>query len=307
MQNKLPTSPRSMLLALACVVALAVLAYADQRTRNLGWWLFVGLALSIGMFHGALDVLLLLREFTAPQKGRVLLFKMMFLYLLSAVAIGLVLALSVPLALIALLAMSIWHFGEPYGRWHPREWAMRLKVGGASVMLPVLLSPVAMHALLEQLFGEQAKLVWLLWQSLAWLWLALSVVQLLQMWRAKMLGTNATLMEVTMLVALNALLSPLTAFALYFGVYHSGLHIGRVLRAQTATGRNPLMQPLLWLTVLATAVLMLLLWRYAIPSALAQDMPQTQVLHWLIVALAAVTLPHLLLVSRCAPWLQTKP
>ncbi len=272
----------------------------------MGWWLFVGLALSMGMFHGTLDALLLLREFNTPQNGHVLLFRVTFLYLLGVVAIGTVLLQSLPLALVALLAMSIWHFGEPYGRWSSRAWTVRLQVGGASVMLPVLLSPVVMHALMEQLFGVQAKLVWLLWQSLAWIWLAFSIVQFLQMWRGKTPGTADALKEVLAVAVLNALLSPLFAFALYFGVYHSGAHIGRVLRTQTTTIRHALTQPLLILTVLLTVVLMWLLWLYALPAVQMQDMPQTKVLHWLIVTLAAVTLPHMLLVSRCAHWLQTK-
>lgn len=310
MQIRLLTTQRNMLLAPAVALAVAALAFADHRFQNLGWLLFAALALSVGMLHGALDALLLLREFNAQQKSRPLLFKMVLLYLLSAVAIGAVLALSVPLALMALLAMSIWHFGEPYGRWPSSQWTVRLVVGGASVMLPVLLSPVAMQVLMKQLFVEQASLIWLLWQSLAWVWLTFSVLQLLLLWRGKVQGVGSALMEVAVLVALNALLSPLTAFALYFGVYHSGSHIVRVLGApgaagQAATSRSALAQPLLWLTVLASAVLMLLLWRYALPAVQAQDMPQTKVLHWLIVTLAAVTLPHLLLVSRCAHWLQT--
>lgn len=311
MQSKLFATPRNVLLAAAVALAAAALAFADQRFQSLGWLLFAALALSVGMLHGALDALLLLREFNVQQKSRAQLFKMVFLYLSSAVAIGAVLAQSVPLALMALLAMSIWHFGEPYGRWPSSQWAVRLVVGGASVMLPVLLSPVAMQALMELLFGEQASLIWLLWQSFAWAWLAFSGVQLLLMWRSKTTGVRNALMEVAALAAINALLSPLTAFALYFGVYHSGSHIVRVLGAQVvfgqaATGRHALAHPLLWLTVLLTAVLMLLLWRYALPAVEAQNLPQTKVLHWLIVALAAVTLPHLLLVSRCVHWLQPK-
>lgn len=306
MQKKLFVSPRNLQLVVAGVLALVCLAYIDQRFTSMGWWLFVGLALSMGMFHGALDALLLLREFNTPQNGRVLLFKVTFLYLFAVVAIGTVLLQSLPLALVALLAMSIWHFGEPYDRWPSHAWTVRLLVGGASVMLPVLLSPVFMHALMEQLFGVQAKLVWLLWQSLAWIWLAFSMVQFLQMWRSKTPDAVEALVEVLGVAVLNALLSPLSAFALYFGVYHSGAHIGRVLRTQTATIRHALTQPLLMLTVLLTAVLMWLLWRYALPAVQAQNMPQTKVLHWLIVTLAAVTLPHLLLVNHCAHWLQKK-
>ncbi len=296
-----------MLLALACAMALAVLAYADQRLSNMGWWLFVALALSIGMFHGALDALLLLREFSPSQKGSALLFKTMFLYLFTVVAVGAVLSQSLTLALLALLAMSIWHFGEPYGRWPSRKWAARLTVGGASVMLPVLLSPVAMHALLGQLFGSDAPLVWLVWQGLAWAWLAFSLVQLLLMWRGQLPGAMAAAVEVAAVAVLNALLSPLTTFALYFGVYHSASHVLRVLRTQTATGKRALAQPLLWVTVVATALLMFLLGWYLLPVLQSVDILQTKVLHWLIVMLAAATLPHLLLVSRCAPWLQTRP
>ena len=305
MQNHTLSSPRSLLWVAACALALSALAYADYRFPNMGWWLFVGLALSVGMFHGALDALLLLREFGTQHKNALLL-KMMFLYMLATIVAGVVLAQSLPVALIALLGLSVWHFGEPYGRWPSHTWEVRLMVGGASVMLPVLVSPVAMRVLLGQIFGVDEPSVWQLWQGMAWAWLFFSAVQLLRMWRCKSIGTAMAVLEVAVLVVLNALLSPLTAFALYFGVYHSVSHIMRVLRTQAVAGKHVFAQSLVWLTVAVTAMLILLLWQFLVPAAQTSGIPQINILHLLIVSLAAVTLPHLLLVSRCANWLQPK-
>lgn len=51
-------------LALACLYAL------EQQWPTLGVWLFVGLSLTLGMGHGALDTVLLLGQFKpqAPER-----------------------------------------------------------------------------------------------------------------------------------------------------------------------------------------------------------------------------------------------
>ena len=102
----------------------------------------------------------------------------------------------------------------------------------------------------------------------------------------------------------NLIFSPLMAFALYFGFYHSPVHIWRVWRTRplqvTASG-NASASGLI--NVAATFVVTLAL---GVALVVMLDL-NTSVfsieavgLRWLIVALAALTLPHLILITLCA-------
>ena len=271
---------------LACWIALSLLALlalvaCDQLLPQSAWWLFIGLSLTAGFLHGALDVVLLAREF--PQMGQRAL--MAALYAGAVLLLGLVLGQSLAWALFVLIAMSAWHFGEPYGRWGQYNLLLRAVVGGASIMLPMLVSPNAMHSIIALLAYEDPDLVWLAFE--------------------KFEGTSALLTEVAAVLTLNILLSPLMAFALYFGVYHSMSHIGRVATVQRSHMAGLLQRPAVLAAFASTATLLGLLWWYLQGVGVSQQPDYSSVLRWLVVALAAVTLPHLILVSRCAHWLQT--
>ena len=290
--------------------SLAALVALDSLLPQSAWWLFVALSLSFGFLHGALDVMLLAREYASPRRrGWAAL-----LYLAAVVILGAALAQSWAIALFVLIAMSVWHFGEPYGRWGAYNLLLRVVVGGASVLLPVLLSPSAMQQIIRLLAQDDAAqvdpdLLWIIWRVLAFSWLALLPAALVWLAVHKFKNAAALLTEIAAVVVLNVLLSPLMAFALYFGVYHSLTHISRVFAAQN----SPDLRRLLPLSVLAasaaTCCLLGLLWWYlqgtTMHVGLGSQFEYTSVLRWLVVALAAVTLPHLVLVSRCAHWLKT--
>ena len=291
---------------LACWIALSLLALlalvaCDQLLPQSAWWLFIGLSLTAGFLHGALDVVLLAREF--PQMGQRAL--MAALYAGAVLLLGLVLGQSLAWALFVLIAMSAWHFGEPYGRWGQYNLLLRAVVGGASIMLPMLVSPNAMHSIIALLAYEDPDLVWLIWFALAMAWLALVPACLVWLAFEKFKGTSALLTEVAAVLTLNILLSPLMAFALYFGVYHSMSHIGRVATVQRSHMAGLLQRPAVLAAFASTATLLGLLWWYLQGVGVSQQPDYSSVLRWLVVALAAVTLPHLILVSRCAHWLQT--
>jgi Brp/Blh family beta-carotene 15,15'-monooxygenase len=285
-------------LALA-VPAIAALRYLDQNFAQAGLWFFVLLALTTGFFHGALDIVLLQLEF----KGARRLAGALLVYLLPALLLALLCAYSGWLMLLVLLAMSVWHFGEPYGRWPQNAWVHRLVAGGAPVMLPALLSAAAIKDILPLAVGADAAWAWTLWQSMAWLWLGLCGAGLLTL-RQK-LFCRPLWAEVAGVLGLNLLLSPLLAFSLYFGLLHAAEHIRRVALQRPANaaarvwaGRTPV-----FITCVVTAALLLALAWFLQSAANAYQGEQFPVLRWILVALTAVTLPHLVLVSRCADWL----
>jgi hypothetical protein len=48
-------------LMVLAILALATMRYLDQNFVRSGLWLFVGLTLTAGFFHGALDIVLMQR------------------------------------------------------------------------------------------------------------------------------------------------------------------------------------------------------------------------------------------------------
>jgi Brp/Blh family beta-carotene 15,15'-monooxygenase len=317
----------ALLLASSGCVLLAMLALRalEAQWPPLALWAFVLLSLTLGFGHGALDAVLLLGQFAPRSKALVV----SALYLLSVLLAGWALSWSVPWALLLLVLMSVWHFGElhSYALW------ARLCVGGASVMWPMLVAQGAMAELLQGTLGAGFSAAWQAWHMLANGWLIL-VLFCTMGWvvrwflsRTKLSGigeSNASgqgllssrhhhalfaALEILAIWCAYLLLSPLLAFALYFGVYHCLTHVARVRRAVLAHSGLALARyaAAFIASALATALLLALLWRFmpnlpwlGVGNAFSNP---GQILQWLVVSLAAVTLPHLILVSYSARWL----
>lgn len=271
---------------------LALLAWAERQWPSAALAVFMVLTLSFGFAHGAMDIFLL-----RDARGQ-LNMRLCGAYALAVVGLGAAFAASPAAALVLLIALSLWHFGEQADFEHSvakEAMLLRMVQGGASVMLPALLSPDALLPWVKGIAREDAVWVWPIWVGAAALWCALLLAAcvVIKPWRE---GARKTMWwELLALAMLNLLLSPLLAFALFFGLYHSGTHIWRMRRLQRRLGQ-PWVDGLLAATMLATwAGLAALLW-WMSDVISAQDAGLW--LRWVIVALAAVTLPHLLLISR---------
>ncbi len=272
-----------------------------------GIWLLGLIIVTVGMGHGALDALLLVGQFRPLPKAMLIGVS----YLAVTVGAGWLFSLSFPIALIALLLMSMWHFGEDY-----RSTVIcRIAVGGASVMAPALLQPEALSELLQSVTSQGFTWLMDLWTGLAWSWvmvvitLALLTVGASQgkaafaPYRAH--AISRAYAEIVIVVGLNFLLTPIFQFALFFGAYHCVLHIARVQRAAGHHQGLPVRQAM-WAWAISMAVvivLMAILWLWLRGSDFQAIQVNAQVLHWLVVVLAAVTLPHLFLVSYSQHWL----
>lgn len=299
-------------LAVAAGMALVALRYLDQTIALAGLWFFMGLTLTTGFFHGALDIVLIQREFATAHRLAIVI----ALYAGSAVLLAFICAHNGWLLILVLLAMSVWHFGEPYGRWaHGYRdllaLAQRAIAGGAPVMLPALLSGHVLQDILPLAVGSDAGWSFALWRILAWLWVGVCGASL-TIFRQR-LFSKPLFAEVALIFAINLLLSPLMAFSIYFGVFHATAHILRVAakyRQKEASekqkgyfrGLDLSTGLAVALTSLATLLLLLLLIWY-LNSAPASAGAQHSLLNWVLVALTAVTFPHLVLVSRNARWL----
>lgn len=293
----------------------AAMIFLDHTVPHAGLWLLMVVSVTVGLGHGALDAHLLLRRF--PLRSRVL--ALAAAYLLVVVVLGWLLSHSAAAALWLLLALSVWHFGEAYARWgglHPAAQVLtRLIVGGAPVMLPMWLSPDAMAALLQSAWqGNEVQV----WKWLAAIWLGLLIVWVVLCGIPRYRAARNAWYELAGVLALNLAFSPLMAFALYFGFYHSPVHIWRVWRTRPvhATSSGSLSGSVAadasasqstasssLTAVAATFVVTLLLGAalLVLPDSNTSAISLEAVsLRWLIVALAALTLPHLVLISLCA-------
>lgn len=298
---------------LAVVSAALTAIYAlEQAWQPLGWWVFVVLTLSLGMGHGALDAVLLLALFV--PKSKTLLFSAA--YLLLVLLTGWVLSWFIGLALLALIVMSLWHFGELQD-----DVFARIAVGGASVMAPMVTAHTQMAVLVQPLLVGDYFAAWLVWYVLAIVWCLFAtawVVYWAVQWISQKKHQTATeknwhqpqvsaTLEITCVVALYIVFSPLLAFALYFGLWHSIKHIVKVQQAMATHNAVSPQQYALAVagSVVVTLILLGGLWfSLGATSLVAQDYSIT-ILQWLIVALAALTLPHLMLVSHSRQWLKT--
>jgi Brp/Blh family beta-carotene 15,15'-monooxygenase len=303
---KLPTSMgwRNGTLLGTLLIGLYALEY---QWPLLGLWLFVGFSLTIGMGHGALDVVLLLGQF--KPRSRAIVFGTMYLAL--TLVAGWLLSLSFAWALIVLLVMSVWHFGEAYAQ----RVVLRLAVGGTSLMAPVLIQKNALQQLMQDVANRD--LSWLLnvWSGLAWTWAGLVILVLLGSATSgshrvafdhrTLRSRNSALFEIGIVFCLSLVFSPLLQFALYFGLFHCIAHIARVRRATLLHQGLPIaLITRVWAGImLLTAALLAALWNWLPNAGLWASQVDAQVLHWLVVALGAVTVPHLLLVSYSDRWL----
>lgn len=273
--------------------ALLMLVWLERQWPVIAWVCMIVLTLSVGFAHGAMDIFLL-----RNTQGRLSLGDCL-IYAAAVVCLAVLLMAWPSVALIVLILLSMWHFGEQAYHEHspkPEAWLLRGVQGGSSVMLPVLLSPDALLLWVKSIAGTDASWVWPIWVGMAGLWAALLMVAcvLIKPWRADAIKT--LWIELLVLILLNLVLSPLLAFALFFGVYHSGMHIWRMRQMQRREGKiwkDGHLVLTLTVTLLALAVLA---WWMSNQAFALSDAGQW--LRVLVVALAAVTLPHLVLVTR---------
>ncbi len=294
---------------------MLALAWLDRAAPAVGLISLLALTATLGMGHGALDALLLLRRFSTARER----LAGAAAYLLAVLGSAALLAPWPAVALIVLLLLSIWHFGEGFeptdGASAASQLLLRLVRGGAPVLLPALLAPAALEPIIHAATGANGTsgaVVFDLWRGLAFGWLALTATAgvAASCGRLRMTAASGTAwIELAALSLLYALLSPLLAFALFFGFYHSTVHIMRVAN-RSASGLAPaspgwrtaldlLREPCLLATLALTLLLMLLL-AGAMRAIVVDAGIAAFALRSVVLGLAAVSLPHVWLITHWA-------
>ena len=288
-------------------IALGSLFLIEHQWPLVGIWFLGFVSVTVGMGHGALDALLLMAQFRPLSKSIVL----GALYLVITICAGWLFSVSFPIALITLLLMSAWHFGEIYRTTIVR----RVAAGGASVMAPALLQHDELRALMQGVTIQEIPWLMDVWTGLAWAWVMVVVVLVLSALRTRREqvvsgqnfsdSTSRVLVEIGIVVCLNLVLSPVFQFALYFGTYHCVFHIARVQRAVRRHQSLPNKQAAwAWtISMVIVLILMAVLWQFLLGTEFQTIKISAQIVQWLVVVLGAVTVPHLLLVAYSNRWL----
>lgn len=258
---------------------------------------FLAIALTIGLFHGMLDIILLQNK---PFQQR------QFLLVYAALALGacLLLALFSGAALMILLLLSVWHFGEQQGEMPGEKQGdsklrqliiKRFILGTNALAAAFLLGGNDIAVILTTILNQPVWLqtTWQVWRLLSVLWLVtFALYLLLLIYRQQLQTFYADLSEIMLVWLAFLLLPPLVAFSLYFGAYHALRHIRDVLPDVYAIKTHG---TILGLVVLASAGLLLLI--VTQDTNWLQNFSTSALLQATIILLVAVTLPHAVLIS----------
>ena len=268
---------------LALVIAAFSVFLAPMDARQ-ALWLAAVLIVLLGIPHGALDPIFAKDLPQIKSLGSWAGFVACYL-VLAALVVCLWWVLPT-VFLIGFLAVSVLHFS---GDLAPGAtfWA-RLLYGGAVIALPTLFHADDVGQLFSLLVGRDAAMpVAAGLHFIAWPWLAALVLVAVRNGRRDWLLA----LEITAVSLLALTAPPMLGFAVFFCGMHSMRHI---LRTQKYSGLAP--QRLVLVSVLPMLAVLLM---STLGWALLPDLPiDERMLRFLFVALAALTVPHMVLVER---------
>jgi Brp/Blh family beta-carotene 15,15'-monooxygenase len=238
----------------------------------------------LGVPHGALDPVY--AEALPLIKSRIAWVGFVVCYLLLALLVVAVWWYAPSPFLVGFLLVSAWHFSGDLGV--GATFLLRFFYGGAVIVLPAAFHAAELNRLFSLLAGPQAAaLIMVPLQFMAWPWLVIVVC---------LVASNARhngllVLELMALSLLTLCVSPLLAFTVYFCCMHSPRHI---MRTQQYAGMSFKRLALVAvLPMLAVMVMAAGSW-YLLPDSAIDE----RMLQFLYVALAALTIPHMVLVER---------
>jgi beta-carotene 15,15'-dioxygenase len=282
---------------LAMVLMLSAFYWLFGINLNHQMMFFLAVTLSIGMFHGMLDIVLLQQGFIAKSLSSTSLLYSFFVVFCVLVLLALPI-LTIPI----LLVISVWHFGEKQRQQLAEKTCpiVRIVIGGAAVAMPYLATKSALLQLLNALHltANALQFTLFVWQfiSLFWLIVVLLVV-LAGVFNIHNWLNKIQWLELAVVVLAFVLLPPLIAFSLYFGGYHALRHIFDVLQ-DTKSFKNQfkwiILVALISACLLAVVAAFLANNNFTFTTA---NISTDQLFHATLILLVAVTLPHAFLIT----------
>ena len=273
-------------------LALVIASLLGIRLSSLHELLAAGALIALlGMPHGAFDVVIARKLYGIAGPQAWALFSLLYIGL--AAAVGGFWLVAPTLFLCAFLVCSALHFGGD-----PAAGASRFTrglYGGAVIVLPALWHGPELQRLLGLVAGpSSAALVAPVLSQMAAPWLGVTALACVLLARKSRMAAS----ELIALTALSVVAPPLVAFTVYFCAMHSPRHILRTLGSfPRFEVRNALVMAL-WPTLAVLALL-------AVSAVLAQTgglssvrSTPAWVMQIVFVGLAALTLPHMVLLER---------
>lgn len=281
------------LVASAVVLASALLFPFEGKNTLFILALFI---LLLGVPHGAFDPLFAARLYGLRKPLGWACFAV--IYLLLALSVVLLWKLAPVLFLAGFLVISLVHFsGDPAAQ---TAWPARMLYGGAPIILPAMLHAdevLQIFSFLIDPVSAQTLTEGLTLFSLPWL-LALLVACVNQL-RFDAL----TALEIAATAALAVIAPPLVSFTVFFCCMHSPRHFLRTLQYASTYSFTRLCVVALG-PLLGVGVLLL-----ASSALLDQTAHDAKLIQIIFVGLAALTVPHMVLVERVRfyGWPQENP
>lgn len=268
----------------ALLVAASALFFSqlgEQTTLSV----LVVLIIVLGVPHGALDTIFLKKRYGVNSPHGWAIAGLSYV-ILSALVVGVWIVLPA-VFLASFLAFSALHFsGDP----RPGSFIIsRILYGGGVIVLPNLLYTDEVNRLFGLLAGAEASgILTPVLSVLAWPWLVALLLSSALEYRRDPL----TAFELVGAGLLSSLAPPLVGFTVFFCLMHSPRHIIRTLNYA-----RPLS---LWRLTRAGMVPMVMVLSFAAIAwtRLGEVSVEARVLQIVFVGLAALTVPHMLLVER---------
>ena len=268
---------------LAIVVALTLVLLAPTNP-NVSLLILAALIFFFGVPHGALD----------PVFAQKILFlnswqdwtKFVIAYLALSIAVVFI-WWQLPLIFMgSFLLLSVMHFSRDLNDQVPK--ITRVLYGGSIIFLPTIFHFKEMQNLFSLILDADTGLqITSFLYLLAWPWLAGSLISIyFQFIKGWLFG-----LEILAVALLTTLASPLVSFTLYFCGMHSLRHI---LRTRAYSGLTLMKLGLVSLAPMLGVIFIALLAWFYLP-----ELPNYErILRLVFVGLAALTVPHMLLIDR---------
>lgn len=261
-------------------------------------WAAVLVAL-LGVPHGALDAVFARSLFGVSDFKGWLLFSLLYIGVAASVVGVWFVVPTVFLA--AFLVSSALHFGGDLA--HGVRMPARILYGGAVIVLPALWHGTELQRLLAWVAGpDSAAFIAPVLSQLALPWLAATVVGCALQARASRLAAS----EWAALATLAVAAPPLVAFTIYFCAMHSPRHVLKTLANLSDGEPRRAVALALWPSLAVWVAMAVTLW--LVNGKLPQPWPdQAAVIQVIFVGLAALTLPHMLLIARARRLVRQAP
>lgn len=280
--NKIQIQGLIFSLIAMCIALTSV--FLPQIDSTFSLCILAVLIVFLGVPHGALDPIFAQKRFFI--KDWKAWSKFVFFYLaLSAMVVFIWWQLPL-FFMVGFLVCSAMHFSRDLTSNIPK--VTRVFYGGATIVLPTILHLSEMQELFSLILDADSGFqIARFLHLLAWPWLLLGLISLyLGFVKDRLVG-----LEVLAVGLLSTLAPPLIAFTVYFCGMHSLRHI---LRTQDYAQLSFIKLSLISLAPMLGVILIAVLgWVYLPASS-----DYLRILRFLFVGLAALTLPHMLLIDR---------